>query len=283
MSKHPMKQSQLVDYEYDGVTCPECGGQYSNRAGLSKHFNSQHGEKFKPLAACDFCEKLYTETPANLHASEKTYCSKGCRKASFSKNRSGEKNPNHKEKQRKKCDQCGGFFEKVPSKSNQRFCSENCYHTYVRETGILKGENNPCYKERLVLECEWCHSEYKVPPVHKNSRFCSADCRHEWLSSRTGKEHPLWEGGTDWYTTIRQELGPTGWHTLRKKNLKNKCELCGVDESPNGRDLSLHHIVPVLSGGTNSEYNFMTLCEPCHSNVESYCSDLPGFEKVLLE
>lgn len=187
---------------------------------------------------------------------------------------------------RVECSFCGSSFrrkEAASTDSDQEFCSRDCYHSWNKETGARSGENNPQYKEPVELECEWCESKYKVPPVHKESRFCSADCRHEWLSSRTGRDNPLWQGGTDWYTSIRQELGPTGWHTLRKEHLGDECELCGDETSPRGRDLSLHHIVPVLSGGTNGAYNFMTLCEPCHSKVESYCSDLPGFDTFLTE
>lgn len=184
------------------------------------------------------------------------------------------------------CEFCGGVFSRASGNrtdSDNEFCSRDCYHSWNKETGALAGENNPQHKEPLTLECEWCGSEYEVPPVHKDSQFCSRECHYEHESTITGPDHPLHQGGRDYYVAIRRALGPTGWGSLRKKHNADKCEMCGAETSPRGRDLSLHHIVPVLSGGTNGAYNFMTLCEPCHSKAEAYCSDLPGFGRILAE
>lgn len=184
------------------------------------------------------------------------------------------------------CDYCGGEFEKKPAsqrKSENDFCSQDCYHSWNRETGARAGENNPQYKEPVTLVCEWCECEYEVPPVHKDSRFCSQECQSRHKETILGADHPLYGGGYEYYVAIRRALGPTGWESLRKKYNGDECEMCGAETSPRGRDLSLHHIVPVLSGGVNHEDNFMTLCEPCHSKAEAYCSDLPGFEKILVE
>lgn len=184
------------------------------------------------------------------------------------------------------CEQCDETFSRSPgdkTDSDNEFCSQDCYHAWNKETGALSGENNPLYKERLEKVCESCGESYTVYPVHSESRFCSAPCRHEWLRTRTGPEHPLWEGGVNWYRSIRSALGPAGWKTLRKQNLVNECELCGSHESPGDRGLSLHHIVPVLYGGTNSPDNFMTLCEPCHSKVESYIKEKLPCGAVLVE
>jgi 5-methylcytosine-specific restriction endonuclease McrA len=184
------------------------------------------------------------------------------------------------------CEYCGNVFSRSrgnKTDSENEFCSRECYHGWNKETGALAGENNPQYKEPLLLECEQCSCDYEVPPVHSESRFCSAECRHDWLRQRTGTDHPLHQGGYDYYVAIRQGLSDVGWETLRKEHNADECEMCGAETSPNDRDLSLHHILPVLSGGTNEAYNFMTLCEPCHSKAEAYCSDLPGFDRVLVE
>lgn len=272
-----MKQSQLVDYESDGLTCPKCGQSCGGRHGLSQHHNAAHGETFKPLAACDSCGDLYYETHGNLANSPNTYCSDSCR----SEGLKGRTPPN-KNREVRNCDYCEAEYE-VTVNSDQRFCSHECFGKNRTKEGAFRGENNPLYKEDLTLECEQCGCEYDVPPVHKDSRFCSAECRHDWMRSRTGSDHPLHKGGYDYYVAIRNGLSDVGWGTLRKRHNDDACEACGAETSPHERDLSLHHIVPVLAGGTNGEYNFMTLCEPCHSRVETYCSDLPGFDRILAQ
>lgn len=40
----------------------------------------------------------------------------------------------------------------------------------------------------------------------------------------------------------------------------NKCELCG-----SSRQLELHHIVPRVCGGDNSEENLILICKRCHA------------------
>jgi hypothetical protein len=52
------------------------------------------------------------------------------------------------------------------------------------------------------------------------------------------------------------------WPMARKKALKRdgyRCYYCGCKER-----LQVHHIRPVLSGGTNDQWNLVTLCSDCH-------------------
>lgn len=273
-----MRQYQLVDYEPNGATCPVCGNTYKGRSGLSKHHAAQHGGKFKPIAACDNCGRQYTENVSNIHASENHYCSEECRKEAYSNSREGEQNALYKERIKKECDECGSPFEVRPCETHQRFCGRDCYDEHQT---TRTGEKNHNWAGRVEKECGWCNSEFEVVPARKDTaRFCSIDCRHDWLASRTGKDHPLWQGGVNWYRAIRSSLGPTGWRTQRKEHLEDECRLCGGSSGT----LALHHIVPVLSGGTNTEYNYMTLCRGCHSTVETYTQgNVPGTEPLLFE
>jgi hypothetical protein len=264
-----MRQYQIQDYETDGATCPECGQKYSGRSGLSKHHAAKHGEKFKPLAACDWCGTQYTENVGNLSANDRHYCSDDCRSKSFSDQRSGESSPCYVERSKKVCDECGSSFEVLPSEP-YRFCSWECYSDYERN-------RTPEYAEGPdEWVCEWCGDTYERYPSSKG-RFCSRDCADEWKSTLTGHDHPLWEGGTDWYRTIRSSLGPTGWKTQRDEYLNDKCELCGDSEVT----LALHHIIPLLSGGTNAAYNYMTLCRRCHTETELYTKGLDEVNQIL--
>jgi endogenous inhibitor of DNA gyrase (YacG/DUF329 family) len=174
------------------------------------------------------------------------------------------------------CRECGSPVSRSPSEmedDKRPFCSRDCYHDWRR--GRTFG--SPDGKESYT--CEECGDTFEKWPSQGKRRFCSAECRHDWLSSRTGQDHPLWEGGVDWYRAIRSAHGPTGWHTQRKEHLADECENCGEGEAT----LSLHHIVPVLAGGPNASWNYMTLCRTCHQRAEDYCRDLPGMEAVLTE
>jgi len=268
-----MRQYQIQDYETDGATCPECGEQFNGRAGLSKHHSAQHGEKFKPLAACDRCGEIYTETVANINKNHNTYCSEDCRKRSFSEHRSGEQSAQYKPDVCLTCDECGDEFSRPPSEDHSRFCSWACYSNW-REGKTFWSNGG-----KVSETCEWCGTEFKRYESHGNGRFCSPDCMHEWFASRTGQDHPLWKGGVDWYRAIRSAHGPTGWHTQREEHLGDECERCGASEET----LSLHHIVPVLAGGLNAPWNYMTLCESCHPTVETYVRQFDAFDSVLTE
>lgn len=258
-----MRQYQIQDYETDGATCPVCGEQYSGRPGLSKHHAAQHGEKFKPLAACDWCGILYTETVSNLHAAKRHYCSGDCRSEAKSHHQTGERSPVYK-RIVKECNQCESKFEVRPSRDHRKFCSPGCVTDWNNETRSL------CEKEMVEMECGQCGQTFEVYPSRTERRFCSQDCSGDWKSERIGADNPLWTGGTDWYRRIRSALGPTGWSTQRRRHLDGECKLCGETDDR----LALHHIIPVLSGGLNGAWNYMTLCTGCHTKVENYTKDI---------
>lgn len=46
------------------------------------------------------------------------------------------------------------------------------------------------------------------------------------------------------------------------KNLKNECVNCGSTN-----ELQLHHIVPLIQGGTNRLSNVVVLCSNCHGKI----------------
>jgi len=60
---------------------------------------------------------------------------------------------------------------------------------------------------------------------------------------------------------------------MRKKYHLNlsKCEMCGA-----GDGLELHHIVPVMAGGTHDQFNVRLLCRTCHGKAESYLREVAG-------
>jgi len=97
-----------------------------------------------------------------------------------------------------------------------------------------------------------------------NASLGAAGRKKNGMKGVTGQDHPNWRGGKSLYHAIVAQLPGPSWRTLRKQHRGNDCEMCGSSD----RELHLHHIVPVLSGGTNEPWNFLTLCQECHTAVE---------------
>lgn len=59
---------------------------------------------------------------------------------------------------------------------------------------------------------------------------------------------------------------PANWGKIREKRLIKDgytCQRCG-----NRDQLTVHHILPRADGGKNNQGNLITLCSPCHDEVE---------------
>jgi len=114
-------------------------------------------------------------------------------------------------------------------------------------------------------ECDTCGAVFKRALSRERKRdraFCSRGC---FFEGNNGSDHPLWEGGGTgvYYRKMRSLMGESGWKATREKHISDTCYMCSSTER-----LNLHHIVPIMAGGTNEEWNFMTLCDSCHGKVE---------------
>lgn len=98
------------------------------------------------------------------------------------------------------------------------------------------------------LTCRYCDS-----PTGLNSPFCSENCKarfERWLE--TG--HALIKGKR-----------PSYWNMIRRTILERdeyRCQICGDSTS-----LSVHHIIPLSSGGDSSFENLRVLCQVCHQKA----------------
>lgn len=90
------------------------------------------------------------------------------------------------------------------------------------------------------------------------------------MAGVTGQDHPNWRGGKSIYDAVKKQLPGPSWSTHRARHRADECRMCGASEAK----LDLHHIVPVLAGGMNERWNFMTLCTSCHHKAEWYTRDL---------
>lgn len=66
------------------------------------------------------------------------------------------------------------------------------------------------------------------------------------------------------YESVRDATSEKSWPRIRAEEKEESCEQCG-----DGSELQVHHVVPVLCGGTNEAWNLMTLCKSCHRSAEA--------------
>lgn len=168
------------------------------------------------------------------------------------------------------CEVCGGTFQKWKShlrreKGEGRYCSDEC-----RAEGLRTGETK---------QCEVCGEEFYRPNCHltrdrggeHQGSFCSPECAVEWRVSTgalRGENHPMWKGGHSLVGRVKTQLSDRSWPSIaadHRGQVSGKCEMCG--EVPD-RELDVHHIIPVATGGTNEDWNLMALCRSCHRTVE---------------
>lgn len=183
------------------------------------------------------------------------------------------------------CDQCGEIFKKKESHrkdSDNDFCSRECNNKWLSENATAERSNLWTGGNEIVA-CSWCGETFERKPSHvKEENFCSQSCYGEWQSEHNiGDNNPAWTGGVDYYFAVRRLIDNVVWEEARKEcreRHNHKCAVCGVDQSQLKRKLDVHHIVPVLCGGTNGQYNLIPLCQKCHGPVESYTKDIVNYE-----
>jgi hypothetical protein len=167
------------------------------------------------------------------------------------------------------CAHCGDLHEEWRyrvEKNGRSFCSPQC-----KSEAQQTGEH---------IECSWCGSEVYKPDCHISemgdysidNHFCDKTCETQWKRANwTRQDHPSWEGGKGGIDAVRHALSHKSWQSKAREARKragNVCENCGAEAQ--GRDLDVHHIVPVAAGGTNEPWNLMALCIACHRRAEEY-------------
>lgn len=91
-----------------------------------------------------------------------SYCSRKCQ------------NEGRKKRIAKKCLNCNGEFEVIPSKKTQKFCGNSCRYSYRK--GKTKTQSTPAGTKTVT--CKNCNKPFTVPKS-AGSKYCSRQCYHE--------------------------------------------------------------------------------------------------------
>lgn len=212
-----------------------------------------------PSVNCTNCGEVFDKRVDQIEKYDNHFCDKSCMGEFQSKSGT----------EVIACDYCENNFTKRKSliaRSENDFCSERCHADWRSEN--LTGDKNYNYIDTSNV-CEWCGEEYHVKKnEQEKSRFCCLECKRSWMSeNRSGEGSIFWKGGSVGY---RGE----SWNRWRKKireRDENICQNCG--EESTGKNLDVHHIVPVREFETpdkaNFEENLCQLCDSCHTKFDN--------------
>jgi len=272
-----MSTSESVEDSSD-ATCPTCGrDDFDSRRGMKYHHALTHGESLSTVTLeCGWCGSEYEIR--RDEADRSRYCSVECNTAAMQT----DAHPNHTQKE-VPCSNCGDSVVTTRQERmdhDHHYCDEDCQ--YEGQTG----EGHHSYNS-VEIGCEECGTVVKRPKSQVGSMgsFCSHECYAKYLSREwSGQGSPLWRGGYTHTGSLRKMMSERSWRRVAdevRQAAGRKCEKCGSPSD--GKKLDVHHIVPLVAGGTNGSWNLMALCDSCHNTVEAYTRDLPGMEGVLTQ
>jgi 5-methylcytosine-specific restriction endonuclease McrA len=100
-----------------------------------------------------------------------------------------------------------------------------------------------------------------------------------YAENLVGKDHPLFRGGDTLYMAIRAGLPDGAFSPQKRKRIRDffnhTCLGCGAQNAAHERSLDVHHVIPVLAGGTNADELLIPLCVSCHTKADAYMRTLP--------
>jgi len=256
------------------LTCEECGDQFEvyeyrvnsdrDRDGTKYCSENCHATALRngESVPCDYCGEQSYHPLSSLENNEHHFCNKECESAWRSEFMSGESHPRYDGgAETVICEQCGGEYDIKSAKADtSRFCSSEC-------------QNEAQRNEIITRPCSWCGAEIsrKSHCFRGDEAFCGMEClRQHFSQARRGSDNPAWKGGKSLISRVRSALGDKSWEQVsaeQRAAADYECEMCGT--SSDGRRLSVHHIIPLASGGTHGDWNLMAVCDSCHRRVEN--------------
>jgi hypothetical protein len=257
--------------------CPweSCSESFDAQVSMRIHHAKKHGESiaYEELK-CEVCGDSFEVHTSRVD--EARFCSESCNGKWREENIVGSNHPRWKDDTTTEleCDYCCDVFTREESAVNEHnFCDTECLSNWRSE--YFSGKDNPYWDKGdvEVAECSYCGNEVRLTKrgrIESNHNFCDRGCYAQWQKEvQTKEEHPCWKDVL--YTSItdavRNTYSEESWSNISEsfRSKSNGCEICSAS-----KELIVHHIVPIQSGGTNGKYNLMCLCKSCHRSVESY-------------
>lgn len=233
------------------MDCPKCGKSHDSEQGMKIHYGRSHeGSIAGTEVECHKCGDSFRVDTYRIEKGVRHFCSQECRSKVYSN------------KVEVDCDWCGDSFRRTPSKvevAEKHYCSTEC-----------KGK---AYRDRVEVECANCGAQFKRGRAfveRTDVQYCGNECRHE---HQRGAAHPSYNGAEGLGAALRKDIGGRRWKPLRQEIHSDNdvvCEWCGDGPFEDGRKIDLHHIVPLMAGGTNTMELIMPLCVGCHRRAEVY-------------
>lgn len=228
------------------ITCPECGKVTRSYKGYGCHYGHKHdGHPLVALYGADDILDRYEDMSVNALANYYEVSRTAVR----------------------------GALEYLGAERRGRGEAER--HKWERMTNAEREAQVKAAHERtreLVGEGEGALQRWQRQNptlAHEQSQAAAAlgaaARRSNGMEGVTGQDHPNWRGGKSVYDAVKRSLGEDSWETTRSRYQEDDCALCRE-----GGAIDVHHIIPLLSGGTNEDWNLLALCRPCHHRTEWY-------------
>lgn len=235
--------------------------------------------KEKVVVECAACGKDLKRRPCRIEEGKDHFCDQICHGKWLTENNVGENHPSYNSV-KTACGYCG---ESIIVKRchyedfEENYCDRGCANKaqvgvdHGNSKGVVRNpkyEGVPRYTEH---ECEWCGETVLKDRYHPDvsQYFCDEACHNAWQLERgpKGSDHWNWRGGRAIYNSVRDLLPGPSWYRITKDQrdqANGECAVCGEHEGK----IDIHHIVPVLSGGTNMDELLMPLCPSHHMTTE---------------
>jgi len=239
--------------------CNDCGRVFENLAvhhGMTDCGPDSHKSQYQCASCGDTFERYDSKVDGTV------YCSSDC------------KDEGIKTGTVKSCEHCDEDFYR-PDCHEGKFCSPECSKRHRRQSDEWSKKHREKVMRRVEVECDVCGTPVERRPSNvRENVYCSDPCLSDGLSEmKLGEKNPNFKHGyrKNPVAWVRNALSDIRWRerSAEVRELADKCSLCGdsVDR------LEVHHIIPVVAGGTNEDYNLMPLCPSCHSCAEGVANE----------
>lgn len=209
---------------------------------------------------CNKCVKCGKE----LKSGQKIFCSRSC--ANSYNNMKKSYDWCHRTKT-VICTECGKEIEiKLNASASTALCDE-CKLKKYPQTKNRKNKSNGSITKRCVV----CNKKFAAA---KSQIYCSDECsiKDVGLTRKDIRENNRYE-----HYKNNQDLYKNGAYNppwLKNRIIKeqnNKCDICGITDTWNGKHLvlQLDHIDGDSSN--NKRENLRCICPNCHSQTETFC------------